>query len=64
MIIIETAVKNDERTEVSAVRFSHPTLDAPSAPRDARRCAPVSFLAPADPAAPKSGAWSGGGQAR
>jgi hypothetical protein len=51
MIIIETTVKNDERTEVSAVRFSHPTLSAPSAPTDARPCAPVLFLAPADPAA-------------
>ncbi|MEV6611019.1 hypothetical protein [Kutzneria sp. NPDC051319] len=38
----------DERPEVSALQFSHPTPGAPLMPTDAHPCAPVRFLAPAD----------------
>ena len=51
MIVTVTMIEKDERTEVSAVHFSHPTLDVPAgAPLDsaeAQELAPVLFLAPA-----------------
>ena len=38
----------DEHTEVSAVRFSHPTPGEAVSPSDAQPAAPLLFLAPAE----------------
>jgi hypothetical protein len=48
MITIDTTDVKNERTEVSAVHFSHPTLGTPSQPTDTQPAAPVRFLAPAE----------------
>jgi hypothetical protein len=54
MITIETTDVKNERTEVSAVHFSHPTLGAALHPTDNNPAAPLRFLAPADDDAAES----------